>query len=137
VGERKIKMEKEKKKLNLKIIIPVIAIIITIIIVAVAGIGVIIIRTWNKKQNLGESLTKKELATSKYVDLRGIYVDKSDEKTHPDEALIYVLYTVKSDDKNIEFYTYMANNPITALTIKINNVNEYKDTIYRFIKTKF
>ena len=110
-------MEEKKKGSKLKTIIPIIVVIALII----AGIVVAIVT----KENMGEISTEKELATSKYVDLRGIYVDKSDEKKHPDEALIYVLYTVKSDDKNIKFYTYMANNPGTALTIKINDTNEW------------
>lgn len=122
-------MEEKKKGSKLKIIIPIIVVIALII----AGIVVAIVT----KENMGEISTEKELATSKYVDLRGIYVDKSDEKKHPDEALIYVLYTVKSDDKNIKFYTYMANNPGTALTIKINDTNEYKDTIYSSLEQNF
>lgn len=116
-------MENGSKKSRLKIIIPVIIAMILIIIavVLVKGSG----KVGNKEQ-----ANEPKLKASKYVDLRGIYVDKSDEQEHPDEALIYVLYTVKSEDKNISFYTYMANNPGTALTIKINNTNEYKDTIY-------
>ncbi|MCI9246616.1 MAG: hypothetical protein HFJ30_05790 [Clostridia bacterium] len=123
-------MEEKKKGSKLKIIIPI---IVAIVALAIIGIVTFII----PKEGKEETPSKKELATSKYVDLRGIYVDKSDEKKHPDEALIYVLYTVKSDDKNIKFYTYMANNPGTALTIKINDTNEYKDTIYSSLEQNF
>jgi len=107
-------MEQEKKKTNRKIILPLIVVIILII-------GVI---------TLTNRTEKETLKTSKYFEIKGIYVDKSDEEKYPNESLIYVLYTVKSDDKNIRFYTYMASNPGTALTININNINEYKDTIY-------
>ena len=128
----------EKKKVNFKIIIPV---VLAIVVIAIVGIVAVIGKQKTNEISTEEEKTetknKEKLATSKYVDLRGIYVDKSDEQEHPDEALIYILYTVKSDDKNIQFYTYMANNPGTALTIKINNTNEYKDTIYGSLKQNF
>ncbi len=120
-------MEQEKKKSKLKIIIPI------IVIVVIAIIGVM----FTNKTKDTEKQSTKGLQTSKYVDLKGIYVDKSDQAEHPNEALLYVLYTVKSDDKNIKFYTYLANNPGTALTIKINNTNEYKDTIYASLDQNF
>lgn len=126
-----MEQEEKKKGLKHKIIIPI---IIAVIALAIVGIVVATTTTTVSKE---ETPSQKQLATSKYVDLRGIYIDKSDEKKHPDEALIYVLYTVKSDDKNIKFYTYMANNPGTALTIKINGTNEYKDTIYGNLKQNF
>lgn len=123
-------MEEKEKGSKQKIIIPIIVVIVILVIVGVLAAIV-------PRESKEEVPSKKELATSKYVDLRGIYVDKSDEKEHPDEALIYVLYTVKSDDKNIKFYTYMANNPGTALTIKINDTNAYKDTIYGSLEQNF
>lgn len=123
-------MEEKKKKSKLKIII--------LIVLAIVVIRIAIYTSMNKgTTNIFKNEVEEGLKTSQYVDLKGIYVDKSDEKEHPDEALIYVLYTVKSNDKNIKFYTYMANNPGTALTIKINNVNEYKDTIYGSLKRNF
>lgn len=98
-----------------------------ILLITIVGIALLVV---NLKKGDNKENASNALKTSKYVNLRGIYVDKSDEKDHPDEALLYVLYTVKSDDINIQFYTYMANNPGSALTIKINNTNEYKDTLY-------
>lgn len=111
--------------------------VICVLLVSMVGCSQNTENVENKNEEVVSDKIEKELATSKYVELKGIFVDKSDQEKHPNEALLYVLYTVKSDDRNIKFFTYLANNPGTALTIKINDINEYKDTIYGSLEDNF
>lgn len=112
-------MEKKKKSKQVFIF----TIVLSIIILAIAGLLIFT----SKETKITTSEVEEKLATSEYMDIKGIYVDKSDEEKNPDQNLLYVLYSVKSNDKNLQFSLYSAEVEGSELSIKVNNTNSYKD----------
>lgn len=63
---------------------------------------------------------KKEVLTSKYITIDGLYIDQSKKEEGKD--VVYVFYTLNTGDKNFKIDS-------KSIGLKINGVNEYTATV--------
>ena len=110
-------MEQEKKKLNLKIIIPIVIVIILVFV----GSKFLLNNDTNTNSNEykeGNILNEK----TNYMSIDGIYVDNSyKDKENESLKLVYLFYTVNSNDKNLRVHS-------KSTKITINDMNTYSAT---------
>lgn len=115
-------MEEKKKKANFKILVPIIILIIMGVIIG----GVVMTSkegTLKVKSEVEEQpKEERECLETSYMTIDGVFVDNAyQDKENENLRLVYLFYTVHSNDKNLKVDSSSAK-------LLINDTNKYENT---------